>query len=1155
MSDVIYNISSGFFDSVNGDRLYSAADMNKPYKRVIADGIFPTPQGTPSTDFQVVAVSGMSVAVLAGSAMIGARWAENTDDVGITIAGNSSSSPRIDSIFLHIDTGMDTRAAGVVYRQGSAAGTPTAPAMVQTDNITELRLADILVAPSAAIITQANITDQRGGSDCPWVAGLIQQVDTSALFEQYRAAYAEQQQDQADEWNTFMDHLARDYDISMSLRKHESTYTSTAAASLIPINIDGYDTTKDLLQVYINGIFAVEGTHYIVKNAAQIQLTNAISAGQKVHFVIYKAVMGGAQPIIPTDEQVQDAVDTYMEAHPGALVVDPELSDTSTHAIQNKAVTEAFASVNGRLTEQITSVTSRIQACENELGTHPEVEYVLPEGYTLANTETGGGTRKYKYVDNRLLLYIRNTHIGETGGVEVPNTGLAVDTLGYTIEESDNPKLKLDVTNTFPSSANPLIVLRFYSADYSANRGCYIYLDGVDGDLIVDLRELAESNSINLVTYPNAVIRSIYTNPYTSTDADDTVSVDVIGFFVPVTSTALSDRVSANETNIAKNSEDIDTISGNVDSLSESVSGYDGRITSNAQSIEDVKSNLGLDYTYTIPDGYKSANYENLAGTKKAKYENNKFVFYYKNTTIGTVATTELATSAFGPTVSQELVFDVTSVDRPMLSFAYENTYTSEMVPQLVLRAYNTGLTSFKTVYVDIPVGNGHITVDVLKALGDANVSISNYPMLLIRAIGMYEHTATGEEVLCTEIDGYYDGGNSIVDSVNSLKTEMNDVQNRLVVRTSSIYNNPFRFRPYWAHMFLNTLNDTDIYVPSQSLYDIQISKRMGFDIIEVNTQVLSDGVSICLHGDNHKFGAEFVSADGVTDVANTLISSVDYEWVKANVRYKHKFPKMNIYPPTLEEFLFECKKFSMIPVLNFRNVGQIELANKIMGIDNYLLYGDGIPARRNSDAMVVTWANLTTKQQIVEWVEDVGAPCMVGCMHPENFTAEEWVDIVETVHQMGGLLAFVQYQTSTDTLKFIEYGFDVGVAMYGLNPSGPGNLQNFSSALNFNDYTVVDGIETPGQLTMQNGGTVTLANTIGSAKFLTGMWLDVTFIGSISVSMGRFISHANCQSTSTKSKTIRLSTYFMNAIPNFEVKALSAGTIIENIDCKVSEF
>lgn len=351
MSDVIYNISSGFYDSVNGDRLYSAADMNKPYKRVIADGIFPTPQGTPSTDFQVVAVSGMSVAVLAGNAMIGSRWAENTDDVGITIAGNSSSSPRIDSIFLHIDTGMDTRAAGVVYRQGTAAGTPTAPAMVQTDNITELRLADILVAPSAAIITQANITDQRGGSDCPWVAGLIQQVDTSALFDQYRAAYAEQQQDQANEWNTFMDHLARDYDISMSLRKHESTYTSTAAASLIPINIDGYDTTKDLLQVYINGIFAVEGTHYIVKSAAQIQLTNAISAGQKVHFVIYKAVMGGAQPIIPTDEQVQDAVDAYMDAHPGALVVDPELSDTSTHAIQNKAVTEAIENVNCRLND------------------------------------------------------------------------------------------------------------------------------------------------------------------------------------------------------------------------------------------------------------------------------------------------------------------------------------------------------------------------------------------------------------------------------------------------------------------------------------------------------------------------------------------------------------------------------------------------------------------------------------------------------------------------------------------------------------------------------------------------------------------------------------------------------------------------------------
>jgi hypothetical protein len=244
-----------------------------------------------------------------------------------------------------------------------------------------------------------------------------------------------------------------------------------------------------------------------------------------------------------------------------------------------------------------------------------------------------------------------------------------------------------------------------------------------------------------------------------------------------------------------------------------------------------------------------------------------------------------------------------------------------------------------------------------------------------------------------------------------------------------------------------------------------------------------------------------------------------------------------------------------MIPYMNFRDSSQIELANKIMGLENYVLYGDGRAARRYSNAMVATWANYTTKQQIVDWVETVGNPCMVGCMHPENFTAEEWVDIVETVHQMGAVIAWSEYNSPSDWLKLIDYGMDMTGATYSLNPTEHGNLQNFSSALGFSDYTIVDGTETPGQLTMQNGGTVTLANTIGSAKFLTGMWLDVTFIGSISVSMGRFITHANCQSTSTKSKTIRLSTYFMNAIPNFEVKALSAGTIIENIDCKVSEF
>ena len=52
MSEQIFNVECGFFHSMNGDREYFATDMNRPYKRVITNGVFATPAGTPSTDLQ-----------------------------------------------------------------------------------------------------------------------------------------------------------------------------------------------------------------------------------------------------------------------------------------------------------------------------------------------------------------------------------------------------------------------------------------------------------------------------------------------------------------------------------------------------------------------------------------------------------------------------------------------------------------------------------------------------------------------------------------------------------------------------------------------------------------------------------------------------------------------------------------------------------------------------------------------------------------------------------------------------------------------------------------------------------------------------------------------------------------------------------------------
>lgn len=179
MADIFNIISGGFFDSVSSDRLYSAEDMNMPYKRMFNEGIFKA-----GGAFQLSAPGGMTVAVATGNALIGDKWGENPEPLNITIAGNTASGARIDSIILRMDGRIETRAVGITYRQGEPTDTATptaadAPALINTGSIRELRLADIVVRPNVTELTEADIWDQRGGTQCPWVTIAVDGGGTS----------------------------------------------------------------------------------------------------------------------------------------------------------------------------------------------------------------------------------------------------------------------------------------------------------------------------------------------------------------------------------------------------------------------------------------------------------------------------------------------------------------------------------------------------------------------------------------------------------------------------------------------------------------------------------------------------------------------------------------------------------------------------------------------------------------------------------------------------------------------------------------------------------------------------------------------------------------------------------------------------------------
>ncbi len=207
-NDIKYEVNAGFFNAINEDRTYSADDMNRPYKRLISNGVFASPKGTASNDLQVFSeVDSMNVTVSKGDALIGDKWFENPSNLIITISQNTEILSRIDSIIAQVDINTSGRMGNIVYRKGKASSNPVHPEINTEENIKEFRLADILINPSCSKITQDLITDFRGSSECPWVTSLIYQVDTSTLYVQWQEAYRKKYEEQEMAFNSWFDKL------------------------------------------------------------------------------------------------------------------------------------------------------------------------------------------------------------------------------------------------------------------------------------------------------------------------------------------------------------------------------------------------------------------------------------------------------------------------------------------------------------------------------------------------------------------------------------------------------------------------------------------------------------------------------------------------------------------------------------------------------------------------------------------------------------------------------------------------------------------------------------------------------------------------------------------------------------------------------------
>ena len=125
------------------------------WARNFNSGVDDVPTGTA---LEVSAGTGLAVDVEAGEAMVRGHYYISDATESLALATADATNDRLDTVVLRLDTSANSIILAV--KTGTPAGSPSAPALVQTDaGIYEQPLADVLVPATSGVPT--TITDRR----------------------------------------------------------------------------------------------------------------------------------------------------------------------------------------------------------------------------------------------------------------------------------------------------------------------------------------------------------------------------------------------------------------------------------------------------------------------------------------------------------------------------------------------------------------------------------------------------------------------------------------------------------------------------------------------------------------------------------------------------------------------------------------------------------------------------------------------------------------------------------------------------------------------------------------------------------------------------------------------------------------------------------
>jgi len=203
------SVSSGFFNSLNGDRKYNAAQMSAIFDGLIIDGVF----ASIGTAFAVKAAGGLTVNVGIGKAWFDHTWTVNDSILPLTAPEAEVLLDRIDAVVLEVNGTESVRENTIKFVKGNPSSAPSRPTLTNEGNVHQYPLCYIYRKYGTAVINQADITPMVGTESTPFVTGILQTISLDELLGKWQ-----------DELDRFTD--ARSQEVDDWIAQEESDFTA-----------------------------------------------------------------------------------------------------------------------------------------------------------------------------------------------------------------------------------------------------------------------------------------------------------------------------------------------------------------------------------------------------------------------------------------------------------------------------------------------------------------------------------------------------------------------------------------------------------------------------------------------------------------------------------------------------------------------------------------------------------------------------------------------------------------------------------------------------------------------------------------------------------------------------------------------------------------